>query len=38
LVFAGWAVSDRLWCGDRARMLRVRVRAWARPAASAASG
>jgi uncharacterized membrane protein YbhN (UPF0104 family) len=34
LVFAAWAVSDRLWCGGRAALLRRRVRSWLRPAAA----
>ncbi len=36
LVFAGWAVSDRIWCGGRARLARRRLRAWLSPAAGSA--
>jgi uncharacterized membrane protein YbhN (UPF0104 family) len=36
LVFAGWALADRIWCGNRARSLRLRLRAWASPAAGTA--
>jgi uncharacterized membrane protein YbhN (UPF0104 family) len=36
LVFAGWAVGDRLWCGRRATVTRRRLRALLSPAAGTA--
>jgi hypothetical protein len=36
LVFAGWAVGDRIWAGAWASLLRRRVRTWLSPAAGTA--